>query len=179
MTATTAFPRTQHWTTGRDGFRVTVMLYRSATDPCVTCGQRPARHSVWADGRGLHEGFKGGPVRFCDQHRPPKGPLPPLDYKRLVQGANVLSGGAPSAIIYERLAPYPEYACATCGDPALFEVTEHCPGCGDPGQQYTTSQMYVAGGTWDFKPPEAHHRLHPVREWWACAQHSPALAGAA
>lgn len=178
MTAVAAFPRTQHWTTGHDGFRVSVLLYKSSRETCTLCGRCPARHWVSADGRGLHQGFTAS-AHFCDADRPPKGILPALDYKRLVQGANLLSDGAPSPVIYERLAPYPEHACAQCGDPALFDVTEHCPGCSDPAQQYLTRLTSLtadgpaAGGT------QVHHRLHPSREYWACAVHSPALAGAA
>lgn len=172
MTAT-AYPRTQHWTTGKDGFRISVLLYKTSRESCTVCGTFPARHYVSADGRGLHAGFRGS-GHFCGTHRPAKGPLPPLDYRRLVQGANLLAAdGAPSAIIYERLAPYPEHACGECGDPALFEVTEHCPGCDDPARQYATHLARlmpdgpIDGGS------QAHHKLHPSREWWACAQHSP------
>jgi hypothetical protein len=178
MSITAAFPRTQHWTTGPDGFRISVLLYKSSRETCTVCGRSPARHYVSADGRGLHEGFRAS-AHFCDADRPPKGPLPPLDYKRLAQGAGLLSGGVPTAVIYERLAPYPEHPCAECGDPALFEITENCPGCGDPAQQYLTrltsltADGPVDGGT------QVHHRLHATREWWACAGHSPALAGAA
>lgn len=175
---TAMFPRAQHWTTGKDGFRVSVLLYKTSRERCSGCGSFPARHYVSADGRGLHQGFSAS-AHFCDACRPPKGPLPSLDYKRLIQGANVLSGGAPAAIIYERLAPYPERPCRECGAPALFEITENCPGCDAPAQQYLTHTVHLnAGGAQD-GGTQVHHRLHAVAEWWACATHSPVLAGAA
>ena len=169
------FPRSQHWTTGKDGFRVTVLLYKShRRERCFVCGSFGAIHAVWADGQGLRTGFSGAPEDFCDAHRPAKGTLPPLDYKRVVQGANIgADGKASRPVIYERLAPYPEQACATCGDPALFEVIEHCRGCDDPAQQYTSRLTRVTLDGVTEGSTEVHHRLHTVREWWACATHSP------
>lgn len=175
---TTTFPRVQHWTTGKDGFRVSVLLYKTSRERCAGCGSFPAQHYVSADGRGVHQGFSAS-AHFCDTCRPPRGPLPPLDYKRLIQGANVLSGGVPSAIIYERLAPYPEHPCRECGDPALFEITENCPGCDDPAQQYQTRTLHLTAAGAQEGGTQTHHHLHAVAEWWACAAHSPALAGAA
>jgi hypothetical protein len=165
MSTKAPFPRAQHWTTGKDGFRVSILLYRSSTEQCTICGHAHgvARHCVMADGRGLREGFSGGPAWFCDAHRPPRGPLPPLDYKRLVQGADK------GAIIHERLAPYPEHGCTRCGDPALFEVREQCAGCEDLRQHV---RVRGGGGTGDV------HMPHDTGTWWACASHSPVLAAA-
>lgn len=180
MTVSVQFPRTQHWTTGRDGFRITVMVYKTGTGPCVTCGARqPAMHSVWADGRGLHNGFSAGPVWVCDTHRPPKGILPPLEYRRLAQGLNLLSRQPSGAVIYEYLAPYPAQACRECGDPAQFQVREQCQGCDDPARHASTQLTQIRREGITTHPPERHHTLHDSAEWWACAAHAPSAGKAA
>jgi hypothetical protein len=72
------FPHSQHWNI--DGWRITVLLYKRHRGPCSVCGARPARHAVWAGRVDRSEPGSGAPADFCDEHRPAKGSLPPLDY---------------------------------------------------------------------------------------------------
>lgn len=96
------------------------MVYRSECGPCFICGLAPAQHVVWADGRGKYVDWHADSRRFCGDHRPEKGPLPALDYKRLVRAGDVVA--------YERLAAYPEHACRACGEPPVFEVRDRAAG---------------------------------------------------
>ena len=59
----------------RDGIRVVLRHYRRIAGACWTCGAEA--HHVGtgirlSDGRPL-----GGPVSYCDQHRPARGTVPP------------------------------------------------------------------------------------------------------
>lgn len=173
MPATTTFPRSQHWTVNK--FRVSVLLYKrdGSWQPCATCGATPAIHSVSADGQGDRAGFRGGPARFCDAHRPAKGTLPPLDYKRLVRSLNLLGEKPGNLIVHEWLAELTPHACVLCDEPALFEVEQMCAGCGDPGRFGTIQRVELRPGHVTEHPRQPVHGLHTETTWWACKEHAP------
>jgi hypothetical protein len=164
---TTTYPRSQHWTV--EGFRITILLYKRSTGRCATCGERPARHATWADGKGAMEGFRATPVDFCDQHRPDKGSLPPLAYERLLDGG-------PAGYAYEGWRPYPGEVCTECGAPAILRYGVKCTGCDDPDFRYSTTRIVPFGdGTTGEEAPEFHHLGHEVATPFRCREH-PLLA---
>lgn len=168
----TTFPPSQHWTTA--GFRITVMFYkRDNPGSCATCGAFPARHAVWAEGRGEREGWRGDSARFCDEHRPPRGPLPPLDYVRLVQGMGLATPGpyVPRDLVYERTEPWPGQSCSACGAPPVFRADRQCPGCDDPAMQYTTQRHAIRAEGVTVDPPVSHHRPHSTGIEYRCPAH--------
>jgi hypothetical protein len=169
MGANAAFPHSQHWTV--QDFRVTVMFYkRDGAVRCTACGTFPARHAVWADGRGDREGWSAHGFRCCDSCRPEKGTLPALDYVRLVQGAGMLQGRN-DPVIYERTEPWPGQSCITCAGPAVYRAESRCGGCGDPELVYTTQRVATRAGGVTQDAPEAHHRMHPLGWEYRCAEH--------
>jgi hypothetical protein len=166
-----AFPRSQHWTV--QGFRISVLLYKSNTGPCATCAERPARHYVCADGRGAMEGFDGKGADFCDGHRPAKGTLPPLTYERL------LSGGS-AGYAYEGWQPYPDAACSVCGAPAWLRYGVQCQGCEDARFRYSTTRIVLLSDrTTSEEAPEFGHRPHELATPFRCREHPLTLAGVA
>jgi hypothetical protein len=168
-----AFPRSQHWTTG--AFRVTAMAYKTEPHRCSGCGTFPAGNVLWADGRGDREGWSGDSAWFCDSCRPPRGPLPPLDYIRLIQGAGVLPdrvtpGHGP--VIYERLEPWPGQACGECGAPPVYRAEYLCRGCGDAVMSYTVTRIGVtAAGDPQDGPVARAHLIHTAGWAFRCAEH--------
>jgi hypothetical protein len=166
--AAAAFPRTQHWTV--QGFRISVMLYMRSTDPCATCGQRPARHAVWAQGVKALEGFSGSPEHFCDDHRPAKGALPPLTYERLL-------AGGPAGYSYEGWQPYPDAECSVCAAPAVLRYGVKCQGCDDPQFRYSTTRIVPLGdGLTSEEAPEFRHLGHELAAPFRCREHLLTLA---
>jgi hypothetical protein len=159
MTATT-FPRSQHWTV--NGFRVTVLVYKShRRETCAICGQSGAIHAVWTDRRG--DGFDAGPMDFCDEHRPAKGTLPPLDYKRYHRNDD---SGTQTV---ERLFPSPDWACDTCGEPGLFWERLICEDCNDPHQHVVTTTRVMSFSDYAERTERnIRHEQHTLAEWHAC-----------
>lgn len=168
---TTTFPRSQHWTT--DGFRVSVLFYKTDPGHCADCGAFPARHYVSASGVGDREGWRGDGARFCDAHRPPRGPLPSLDYVRLVQGEGFLEGRC-NPVIYERTEPWPGQSCAACEGPAAYRVEHKCQGCTDPAEFYATQTISLPSGAVGER--ESHHAPHTLRWEYRCTAHPLELA---
>lgn len=159
------FPRAQSWSTGRHGFRISVLLYKTAVHSCAVCGARPAVHFVAVDGRGRHRGFRGEGY-FCDRHRPVKGTLPPLDCTRLVAGGPV--------VVYEHLNPVPGRVCAGCGSPAVFEARLQCQGCADPAWWAEMGHVEFTGDRPAQVADERFHIQHTAAEQWTCTVHQPA-----
>lgn len=176
MSAVAAYPRTQHWRT--DGFRVTVMYYRSNRGPCTTCGQRPARHAAWAE---RDDGMDGAPADFCDDHRPAKGSLPPLRYSRLLTVP--AATGSPATYGTELLTPDPAWLCGyqdisagersspPCGQPSTFRYEARCDGCDDPGRWRETRMRVVSYDGSERVEIDRHHEAHLTAEWFRCDVH--------
>jgi hypothetical protein len=166
-----AYPRTQHWTI--QGFRISVMLYKTNRGPCFTCRSAPAMHAVWAQGVKAMEGFRAGPADFCDAHRPAKGTLPPLTYERLVSGG-------PAGYAYEGWQPYADAECSVCAAPALLRYGVKCQGCDDPQFRYSTTRIVPLGdGLTSEEAPEFHHQSHELATPFRCREHPLTLAGVA
>jgi hypothetical protein len=137
--AAPAYPRSQHWRV--DGFRITVLLYKSHRNrTCRTCGRRGAVHRVWAD---RADGFHGRVADFCDAHRPAKGTLPDLEYERITSDGTADFGRPVRdnfTVTSERLAPDPAWPCTTCGQPSAVRCELRCAHCADPAH-YTVSTV--------------------------------------
>ena len=157
----TAYPRSQHWTV--DGFRISVLHYRSNHGPCMICGKRPAQHSVWASGRGGRDGWTGGPEEFCDDHRPARGVLPPLDYCHF-------SGGA-GRVTTQFLNAHPEWPCGECGAPSTMRVVDRCWGCGDRSFWRGSKVTVLTFGAPPQDEMRQEHAMHQTGEWYRCAAH--------
>ena len=169
MTDTTAaaptFPRSQHWRV--EGFRITVLLYKShRAETCRTCGRRGAIHAVWAH-RG--DGFDGPPADFCDRHRPAKGTLPDLDYRRHTHDGD--HRDPRWTLVTERLVPSTEWPCTTCGQPSAIRRELRCGHCTEPGH-YTVSTVRVM--SWDGSDrteTSVGHDVHTLAETYQCEDH--------
>lgn len=157
---TTTYPRSQHWTT--EDFRVTVMVYKTNRGPCATCGRRPARHATWADGRAAHQGFSGGPADYCDEHRPARGTLPDLPYRRIT--------GGPAEVQFEHLTPVPGWPCDTCGGPSVIRRVARCDGCDDESRWAERTSRVISGGE-SRTETQRYHETHETGEWFRCAAH--------
>lgn len=159
MTTTTTWPRSQHWTV--DGFRVTVLVYKShRREHCDTCGERGAIHSVWADQR-VDGGFTGRVARFCDAHRPAKGTLPDLVYDRYYHDGD--------ARVCERYKPNDEWQCSTCGQPARFWERLMCQDCNDPHQHTVTVMKVMSFPDYaERTDTKIRHEQHALAEWYEC-----------
>jgi hypothetical protein len=163
MSATTAFPRSQHWRI--DGFRVVVLLYKSHhRETCRTCGQRGAIHCVWAD---RDDGFSAAPEDFCNEHRPAKGTLPDLDYER---GTHERLGTSTWTATTERLAANPAWPCAACGQPSIIRREIRCDRCTDPAHISIVNRRVI---TLDGSHIETFvgHDAHTLAETYHCADH--------
>lgn len=159
MTTPAAYPRSQHWTV--DGFRVTVLLYSShVREQCATCGERGAIHCVWADHK--TNGYSGGVLDFCDAHRPTKGTLPELDYRRFHHDGLFFTT--------ERLTPSSEWRCDTCGEPARFHDRPICHECDDPAHMVTrVNRVLSLDG--ERTERRVEHEQHTILETFECDQH--------
>jgi hypothetical protein len=172
-TTAAAWPRSQHWTI--DGFRVTVLLYKSnRARACRACGRRGAIHCAWAD---RPDGFRGPSADFCDDHRPAKGTMPDLDYERITSDRP--SGlGQPArsyfTVTFERLAPNPAWLCGTCGQPSAIRRELRCEHCTDPAH-YTVSTVrklsITADGHDERIVTSIGHDPHTITTTHHCAGH--------
>lgn len=163
-----AWPRSQHWTV--DGFRVSVLLYKShRAHRCRICGQRGAIHCAWSNTR--PDGFSAGPADFCDAHRPAKGTLPDLDYTRYVFDGKGTSAWTRTT---ERLHPIPAWPCTSCGQPSVIRRELLCDHCTDPAH-YTVSTARVlsvrAAGLSEREETSIGHDAHTLAETCHCAEH--------
>lgn len=156
MTTTTAttFPRTQHW--GVDGFRVSILLYKSHRQQrCYVCGERGAIHWVSADRAADGASGMGD---FCTECRPIKGTLPPLVYIRWYHTGPFYT--------CESLNPHPEWTCA-CGQPARFWERLICNDCDEPEFRvfYSNRVITLHGERTD---SGFRHEQHDVLETYEC-----------
>ncbi len=159
MTTAATFPRVQHWTV--DGFRVTVSVYKSYRyKQCVACGQRGAIHSVWGERKA--DGYSGGPVHFCDVHRPAKGTLPDIGYTRHTW--TPCDGGGWN--VGERLKPSAEWECL-CGRPGRWWVRLVCEGCDDPDYQITRTS-YIITLHDERTETKTRHEQHDLLDFYEC-----------
>lgn len=168
MTTTTAWPRTQHWNV--DGFRVTVIVYKShARDCCRTCGERGAIHSVWTDKRG--DGFSGPPAEFCGRHRPEKATRPDLAYERISHSNPRTSSWV---LTRERLTPEPAWLCDACDAASIVCNEYRCDDCREPAHNPIRTERII---TFDGERAETkiRHEMHVLRKEQHCAVHRSAL----
>ncbi len=165
MTATMAFPRTQHWTA--EGFRVSILVYKShLRTRCHACGEPGAIHFVSADGRGALERFSAL-ADYCDDCRPPRGTLPDLDYAR--HHWHAVAG----IVEREHLLPVAGI-CDVCGCPAIAALERRCRDCDDPARwRVETSRIITLRG--ERTETRRVHDDHVTDSWIRCREHRDLL----
>jgi hypothetical protein len=165
-----AYPHAQNWTV--QGFRVTVMVYKSHTGACDRCGKRPAPHSVWADGKTEETaGFGGAPANYCDAHRPARGTLPDVVYEHYERSTAEPAGTGELAITAERFTASPEWPCGRCGKASIIRRELRCENCDDPARwREQTNKVSSWDGT-EGAETTRHHEPHALCESFSCSDH--------